>query len=296
MPRRPKYMDRSDEWIMNLKMKLRSQGTIKTYQNALKQSWEFAREQGWPSDPKKISPLEISAWLEELQEKAPNTQDDYIGTLLRFLRWEGNTLCKDVDLHIHPARTGRVDWLDSAEEVGRFISTSPEPYDRAVAIVITYTGARASEAADIRLDDMHQDYIRLRGKGRKERNVPVDKEFWEELAPYIKYRATLKTKSQRFLLHLFQGKVWEYNGQSIYAAIDRIAVLFGRHVSPHTLRRTFGRLLWLAGCPLPIIQRLLGHASLEQTIEYLGIGDADLSGAMATFRPSFRSSGKERRE
>ena len=43
------------------------------------------------------------------------------------------------------------------------------------------------------------------------------------------------------------------------------------------------------GCPLPIIQKLLGHSTIEQKIQYLGIRNADLSGAMTMFRPSFRA-------
>jgi integrase len=289
MPRRAQYLDKWDEYIMSRRLKLRSPNTIATYENAGKQCWEFAKENNWPTDPRKITPFHVLDWFEELREDySSNTQEIYTGALLRFLDWCGNQFCKDLSLHIHPARTGRVDWMSSSQELALFLHSTRKPWDRAIALVIAHTGARASEAADLRLQDMHEEYITLRGKGRKERNVPVDKEFWEDLLPYREYRSSLATSSDRFLVHLWQGKVWEYNLHSINQVIKNMGLAFGRHVSPHTLRRTFGRLLWKAGMPLLIISRILGHTTLEQTVDYLGIDHADLSGAMAAYKPSFR--------
>jgi integrase len=291
MPRPPIYAEKYREWLVSLRMRGRARNTIDTYANAGRQWQAFAKETGWPSDPRKISPLNVLEWYEELREESSsNTQDDYVRCLQRFLKWAKNDLCTDLDLRIRPARTGRVDWLDSALQIGQFIRSGANVWDRAVATVIAHTAARASEAADLRVEDMHQDYILLRGKGRADRNVPVDKEFWEDLAEYRKYRSSLATSSDRFLVHLWRGTVTEYRERTINKVVTRMGVSFGRHVSPHTLRRTFGRVLWDngRGMPLPILARIMGHKSVEQTIDYLGIGDADLSGAMAAFKPSFR--------
>jgi site-specific recombinase XerD len=127
----------------------------------------------------------------------------------------------------------------------------------------------------------------LRGKGRKERAVPVDTEFWETIGPYLEYRSAMRTKSSRFLVHLWRGRTVEFNRRSIGGLVTMVSKRCGFHCSPHTIRRSFLRHLWLNGCSVEQIQRIAGHSSIEMTIRYLGIGEFDLRSAIEKFRPSY---------
>jgi site-specific recombinase XerD len=258
---------------------------VDTYRKALHFSWEYAREAGWPSDPKKIMPEDIWAAYQQMQHLSSSTQQLYTWTLLRFLIWAGNTNVRDVELKIVVARS-RVDWI-SVEQVGQLIAACSRPYECAVLTVLAYTGARAGECSDLRMNEAQPNQLILRGKGRKERAVPVDKEFWELLGPYLDYRAKLKTNSQKLLLHEFHGLALEYTSASVHMLVKRIAKPCRFHCSPHTIRRSFGRHLWLQGCSIEQISQLLGHSSIETTIRYLGISDMDLRYAIEQFRPSY---------
>jgi site-specific recombinase XerD len=294
MPRRALYRERSDEYLRMLSYKLRSPGTIETYAKEFKCAWIFAKDHDWPSDPKKILPEHIASYFEYLKDLSSSTQCGYTGLLLNFLKWCGNAHCKDIELRIKVARTGRVDWMTTIE-MAKFIGMAKEPWEKAILAILSYTGCRASEAADLTMNDVKSGYVDFRGKGRKGRRVPIDKEFLEEVHCYLEYRATLRTNSNRFLVHQYHNRVLEFNGQTVGDVVAKYSRPFGRHVSPHTIRRSWGRSLHLNGCPIETLSILMGHAKIEQTISYLGIRDSDLEAAINKYRPSFRTLREENR-
>jgi integrase len=226
------------------------------------------------------------ALYEDLKRnRSSEVQRDYLWALLKVLQISGNTECSEIELRIYPVRS-HYDWM-TIDEVSSFIASSRTPYDHAIATVLSYTGARRTEAAEIRLQDIRQDNITLNGKGRKSRNVPVDEEFWTEMEDYLDYRTALRPSSDRLLLHRYRGKVVEYTGPKVTSVLDHWSKRFGRHVSPHTLRRSYGRHLYFNGCPLVQISKLMGHADSKQTEQYLCIGDYDLQDAIQRYRPSY---------
>jgi site-specific recombinase XerD len=284
-------MERSEDWLTTLSRKLRSPDTVRTYRTSLKFAWEFGRAQGWPSDPRRIQPEHIWALYQELQHFSTSTQKTYIWTVLKFLIWSGNTNVTDVELKITVSRS-RVDWL-TVEQVGQLVAACRTSYERAAIAVMAYTGARAGETADLRLTEAQPNQLILRGKGRKERAVPVDTEFWETIGPYLEYRSAMRTKSSRFLVHLWRGRTVEFNRRSIGGLVTMVSKRCGFHCSPHTIRRSFLRHLWLNGCSVEQIQRIAGHSSIEMTIRYLGIGEFDLRSAIEKFRPSYAKAYRE---
>ena len=291
MPRRPLYRDSSEQWLTMLSRKLRSPDTIRTYRTSLKFAWEFAQASGWPSDPRKIQPEHIWALYQELAHMSTSTQKTYIWTVLKFLSWSGNTNIQDIELRITVQRS-RVDWL-TVEQVGQLVAACRTPYERAAIAVMAYTGARAGETAQLRMSEAQPEQLILRGKGRKERAVPVDTEFWETIGKYLEYRSKMRTSSKRFLVHLWRGRTVEFNRRSIGSLVTTVAKRCGFHCSPHTIRRSFLRHLWLNGCSVEQIQRIAGHSSIDMTIRYLGIGEFDLKAAIEHYRPSYAKTYRE---
>lgn len=287
MPRKPLFKSRSEEWIEERKDRMLSMSTVEAYEICLRVAFRFATSHDWPMNPKKVGPGHLRQYYEHLQTYSTGTQRQYINVLLMFLRWSGNGNFEDVKLRIRPTRS-RVNWL-SEEQVAMLIAQAPYPNLKAMVVGFAYTGMRLSELLTLRTRDMRPQEILIRGKGRKERTIPVNEEFWIEMDPYLKEREKYGSH-ETFLVHRSKRSVCSvsnYSDMGVYSAVIRYGLEAGIHTPPHTFRRSFGRHLYKRGCPLAELSYLMGHASVEQTVSYLGIGECDLQDAMS-FRPNYR--------
>lgn len=148
--------------------------------------------------------------------------------------------------------------------------------DRALLEFLYATGARISEAMGVDLGDIdtrsEPAVVRLFGKGRKERIVPVGRPAVEALEAYmVRGRPALVSRPERAL---FLGKRGGRMGrqaawQAVEAAAGRAGL--GGRVSPHTLRHSFATHLLLGGADVRVVQELLGHASVTTTQLYTHI-------------------------
>lgn len=285
MPRKPLFKRRMEEWIEDCSDRMMSTKTLELYEAVATRSFRYAKENGWPMDPNRIRPRQVREYYESLQGLSTSTQLTYLTVLLCFLKWCGNGNLDGVNFRIKPSRT-RVDWLDE-EQVAMLVANAPYPALRAMIVLFAYTGMRLGELMSLRTKDMSDSEIRVRGKGRKSRVIPVDSAFWSELIPYLAERGRIGDH-ETFLVHGRNGEVRPYTDSGIYEALIKHGRQFGLHSSPHTFRRSFGRHLYKRGCPLAELKTLMGHASVEQTIQYLGIGDCDIQEAISQYRPDYR--------
>lgn len=140
--------------------------------------------------------------------------------------------------------------------------------DRALLELLYSTGARVSELAALDLDEVSdQGLIRVRGKGSKERLVPVGSFAARALEAYMtRVRPGLVKKSTPALFLNQQGG--RLSRQSIWQIIQRAGESCGIDVSPHTLRHCFATHLIEGGADVRVVQELLGHASVTTTQIY----------------------------
>jgi integrase/recombinase XerC len=114
---------------------------------------------------------------------------------------------------------------------------------------------------------LKESLIKIRGKGKKERIVPVGSKALDAMKSYIIERMLLKTKEKALFLNR-KGKRLSERG------VRRIVVKYAQQLSihgsigPHTLRHTFASHLLQGGADLRVIQELLGHSSLSTTQKY----------------------------
>ena len=134
-------------------------------------------------------------------------------------------------------------------------------------------GIRNSELTGINLDDIRwsNEAILIRGKGKKERFVPLGDEAALAAKTYLKKRQELesgKKKNNALLVNLRDGT--RLTTRSVGRIVKRIAVARGlpADVHPHTLRHAFGTHLLEEGADLRAIQELLGHERLATTQRY----------------------------
>lgn len=164
--------------------------------------------------------------------------------------------------------------------------------DRALLELLYATGARVSEAIDLDVDDLaHGDVLRLRGKGSKERIVPVGSYARAAVDAYLtRVRPGLAAKG-RASARLFLGaRGAPLSRQSawliIRAAAARAEITVD--VSPHTLRHSFATHLLQGGADVRVVQELLGHSSVATTQIYTHVSVDALRDIYATSHPRAR--------
>jgi integrase/recombinase XerC len=138
--------------------------------------------------------------------------------------------------------------------------------DRAILEVLYASGVRVAELSGLDTTDvdLREGSVRVLGKGRKERIVPLGAKAVEALRKYLGSRESARSP---LFLNPRGGRLTVRSLHRIVRARARAAGLAGR-VTPHTLRHTFATHLLDAGADLRLIQELLGHARLATTQRY----------------------------
>jgi integrase/recombinase XerD len=170
----------------------------------------------------------------------------------------------------------------SLAEVERLLKAAgPEPgsdsvdlvriRNRAILEMLYSTGARVSEIAALDLDEVDSSgFVRVRGKGSKERLVPVGSYAAKSLEEYlVRVRPGLVAGSTPALFLNQRGG--RLSRQSIWEILSKVGQQCGIEVSPHTLRHCFATHLIEGGADVRVVQELLGHASVATTQIYTKI-------------------------
>jgi integrase/recombinase XerD len=144
--------------------------------------------------------------------------------------------------------------------------------DRALLELMYASGLRASEAIGLELGDVDTDerVLRTRGKGSKERVVPIGQAALRALAVYLE-RGRPELVKNNVEAHLFVNfRGGQLTRQGLYKIVRRHALTAGLadRMSPHTLRHTFATHLLAGGCDLRSVQEMLGHADVSTTQLY----------------------------
>ena len=155
---------------------------------------------------------------------------------------------------------------------------------RDLAIVTTFlnTGVRLSELVGLTLHSINLQssnaFIKVRGKGDKERTIPLNENVAATLRKYVEKRPEVDT-NQLFISRVGKG----LGSRSVYHLIKRYLKEAGikkERIGVHSLRHTFGASLLAKNVNLVVIQELLGHKKLETTRRYLHINSVDLRNAV----------------
>ena len=207
-----------------------------------------------------------------LQRKAACLRSFY-----RHLRRDGQ-LDRDPTADLRtPRKSQKLPHVLTRGEVAKLLAaprgTDPSALrDRALLEVMYACGLRASEAIDLSVADidLHVGVLRARGKGAKERLVPVGRTAVEAVRAYLQRGRPalvgLRDEPHLFVNHRGGG----LTRQGLYKIVQRHARAAGLEgkMSPHTLRHTFATHLLAGGCDLRSVQEMLGHADVATTQIY----------------------------
>jgi integrase/recombinase XerD len=211
--------------------------------------------------------------------------------LFRFLKRE-KAITKDVTLHLDSPRmwqlipevltVAEVEALLDAPDTDSSIGSR----DKAVLQTIYASGLRVSEVCGLNLQDVDDEVVRIKGKGGKERVVPIAKAAVDAIDHYLQYYRQDSSDAKQVPLFVSEkGK-----------RIDRILVWkrikhyakcadIQKEISPHTLRHSFATHLLENGADLRVIQEMLGHSNISTTDRYTHISQRHLAEAFAAFHP-----------
>ena len=164
----------------------------------------------------------------------------------------------------------------SPEEVTRLINAAPNLYHRTLLMTLYSTAVRRSELCRLQVTDIDSQrmMIRIHGKGRRDRDVPLSPKLLETLRLYWRWR---KPKT-----YLFPGRGRRadapISANIVWLACHRAAQQAGirKRLSPHSLRHSCATHLLDAGADLRTIQVVLGHSRLEHTLIYLHLSHRHL--------------------
>lgn len=158
-----------------------------------------------------------------------------------------------------------VEQLLSLIEPKDFISSR----DRALIELLYSSGLRISEVAELLENDIdfYEGLVNVKGKGGKERVVPVGDVALKYLRYYLRYKQNIGIKSKALFVNKFGTKLTVRGIRNIVSKWVKLAAIHKR-VTPHTFRHTFATHLLDAGCDLRSIQEMLGHQSLSTTNIY----------------------------
>jgi integrase/recombinase XerC len=141
--------------------------------------------------------------------------------------------------------------------------------DRAILELLYSSGLRVSELAGLNTKDVNLDegLLKVMGKGKKERIVPVGGKAVDALRSYHVEKLLLKKTGPALFINQSGGRLTDRSIRRVVLKYARLLALSGK-VTPHTIRHTFATHLLHGGADLRVIQELLGHSSLSTTQKY----------------------------
>jgi integrase/recombinase XerD len=274
-----------------------AENTVAAYRRDLEHFFEWLRRRSIPE----LSIRDLAdyvGWL-HARELAPASIARHIVSLkvfFRYLQLEGVMADNLAELLGSQKLWERVPKILSSEQIDQLFASPGRAdacwrRDRALLELLYATGCRASELSRLRLQDMHLDeaFCICRGKGDKERMVPLNVRAMEATKAYLEHeRPALARRSAAtpdWVLLSYRGR--RLRRERIWELLKRYALRVGAppEVSPHTLRHSFATHLLAGGADLRQVQEMLGHASIATTQIYTHVDPTRLKAVHKKFHP-----------
>lgn len=266
--------------------------TIEAYGRDIRAFGEYL---GMPNDWKRVAPEQIFGFLSLLREKRYASSSICrmlvaIKVFFRFLKKEGE-ISLDLGHYFETPKLWQlVPEVLGMEEVEALLAQPAledqiGTRDKAILELLYATGMRVSELCGLCLNDLSDTFVKVRGKGKKERVIPVGKKAIAAVDDYlIRFRGEAREEGAPLFLSA-RGKridrITVWNRVKLYAKAAGIL----KKISPHTLRHSFATHLLENGADLRLIQDMLGHEDIGTTDRYTHVTGNRLKAAFKSFHP-----------
>jgi len=277
-----------------------SQNSIAAYVNDINKLMVFLEENFKRLTPEKVKLNHLRSFVEHLNDRgvSPRTQARTISGIKSFFKYlliEGKIQGDPTTLLESPKIGRKLPDVLTMEEIDTIIDAvdlnKPEGQRNKAMLETLYScGLRVSELVNLKVTNLffEQGFIKVEGKGEKERLVPVSEKAVVEINKYLNgYRKTLKIspESENVLFLNRRGK--KLSRVMIFTIIKNLAQKVGmdKKISPHTFRHSFATHLISGGADLRAVQEMLGHESILTTEIYTHLDRDYLKSTISQFHP-----------
>lgn len=255
-----------------------SDNTVEAYMRDLRQFAHFILRQ-WDVPPRKVEQPMIErymAWLfEHGREKTSQARSlSGIRSFFNFLLLEERIDASPAEFVAAPKFGRQLPDVLSTAEIDRIIaavdtSTLKGRRDSAMLEVLYSCGLRVSELTSLRMQDLFfgEGYVRVTGKGDKQRLVPVSAAARDKIQIYLEDRRPSRSGEEAVFLNNRGGKLSRVMVFTLLRQAARLAGI-GKRISPHTFRHSFATHLLEGGANIRQVQEMLGHESILTTEIY----------------------------
>ncbi len=274
-----------------------SQNTIEAYRNDLRWLLAYVNYHGLKVETVKLEDLDnFSASLHD-QRITPRSQARILSgvrSFFKFLLLDGFINADPTELLVSPhVRNALPDVLSTAEvdrlEASIDLSKWEGQRNRAIIEVLFSCGLRVSELVNLKLSNLYveEKFVRVTGKGDKERLVPISSRALDELNAWFADRNMMRIKPGEEDYVFLNRRGAHLTRTMILIMIKRQAVAAGitKTISPHTLRHSFATALLEGGADLIAIQAMMGHEDIATTEIYTHIDTSSLREEITKHHP-----------
>jgi integrase/recombinase XerD len=277
-----------------------SPNTIEAYENDLSKLQHYLQKNDLKADPLAITPEILTGFVHwsATTGSSPRAQARMLSGIKSFFKYLmlEDLILKNPAQHISSPRMGRkIPEVLSLLEIDKMITcidmSQPQGHrNRAIIEILYGSGLRVSEAVELKISEVffEDEYIKITGKGNKQRIVPMGSASATQLKLYMESGRSFIKPAKGFEDHVFLNQ----NGKKlsrvmIFLIIKSLAQKAGIHknISPHTLRHSFATHLVEGGADLRAVQDMLGHESITTTEIYTHLDREYLRENLISYHP-----------
>ncbi len=279
-----------------------SDHTLAAYRSDLEKLPAYLQLRNWDLAPGQIERFHLDDFIQYLAELglAARSQARLISALKTFFGFmldEKRVLTDPTELLKAPRLGRKIPEVLTYQEIRDLLgaidlSLDHGLRDRALLETLYACGLRVSEVTDLKLTNLYfdQGFVRVTGKGNKERIVPIGGEAIYHVEVYLEYvrKVLPAVKPEAENIVFLNRRGGRLSRVSVFTAVKKYAAAAGieKTVSPHTFRHSFATHLIEGGADLRAVQEMLGHESILTTEIYTHLDTDFLRETIMSFHPS----------
>ena len=277
-----------------------SPNSVSAYVNDINKLISFVEEYYPNLTPETVKLAQLRKFVEWMNQKgiSPRTQARTISGIKSFYKFLliEEAVENDPTTLVESPRIGRkLPEILTDDEINRLIEAIDDTKaeglrNKAILETLYSCGLRVSELVDLKLSNLHfeQEFLRIAGKGERERLVPISKRAIEDIKKYLinsRKKLTIEKGFENVVFLNRRGK--KLSRVMIFTIIKNLAdkIKLEKNISPHTFRHSFASALVQGGADLRTVQEMLGHESILTTEIYTHLDKEYLKDTVNKFHP-----------
>ena len=277
-----------------------SPNSVSAYVNDINKLIGFVEEHFPNLTPETVKLAQLRKFVEWMNQKgiSPRTQARTISGIKSFYKFLliEEAVENDPTTLVESPRIGRkLPEILTDDEINSLIEAIDETKaeglrNKAILETLYSCGLRVSELVDLKLSNLHfeQEFLRIAGKGERERLVPISKRAIEDIKKYLvnsRKKLTIEKGFENIVFLNRRGK--KLSRVMIFTIIKNLAdkIKLEKNISPHTFRHSFASALVQGGADLRTVQEMLGHESILTTEIYAHLDKEYLKDTVNKYHP-----------